>query len=366
MINQEAIRKIIPLMEAADLDALLVAPSEDMVYLAGCKPWLCERFQGLFIKKNGECFYIVNLLSGGEVRQLLGGGIRIYTWWDGEDFAQAVKKILEREGLIGKVIGTNIAVRASNVLHIQEQVNVVFKDARALINEARICKEPEELDCLRKAAQIADASIEDAWKLICPGMTENGVRQIMKKCIAENGGETGDAIVCFGPNASFPHYMPQGEGAILQEKDIMLIDFGCSYKGYQADMTRTVFFGEPTEEERSIYGIVLESNRMGEEAVAEGAYIPDIDKAARKVIEDAGYGEFFTTRLGHGIGCQPHEEPDIKQSNQRNLKRGMAFSIEPGIYIPEVLGVRIEDIVIVNENGEREVLNKVSKELKVF
>lgn len=182
----------------------------------------------------------------------------------------------------------------------------------------------------------------------------------------EFGGNGADAIVSFGANASYPHYMVSGEGAVLQEKDVLLTDFGCSYHGFQSDMTRTVFIGEPTEEEAKIYDIVLKANLAGEAAVKEGAYIPEIDKAARKVIEDAGYGQYFTTRLGHGIGYQVHESPEIKQSNRRNLEKGMAFSIEPGIYIPGVIGIRVEDIVVINEHGEREILNKVPKEMKVI
>lgn len=366
MISQEAVTKVAKLMEERNLDAFLTVPSEDLVFLSGEKPWLCERFQGLFIKKNQEMFYIVNLLSEGEIRSMLGDEIKIYTWWDGENFADVVCEVLQKEGLKGRRIGVNMAARAANILSISEKMTVYFTDARDLMNEVRIHKTPEELEYMRGAAKIADKAVLALWEVVKPGMTEQGVRTILRNYMQEFGGSNADAIVSFGANASYPHYMVSGEGAILQEKDILLTDFGCSYHGFQSDMTRTVFIGEPTEEEAEIYEIVLAANLAGEAAVREGAYIPDVDKAARKVIEDAGYGQYFTTRLGHGIGYQAHESPEIKQSNRRNLEKGMAFSIEPGIYIPGVIGVRVEDIVVINEYGEREILNKVPKEMKVL
>lgn len=366
MINQEIILKVTELMKKRNLDALLTVPSEDLVFLAGESPWLCERFQGLFLKQNGEMFYIVNLLSAGEIKSMLGEEFQIYTWWDGEDFADAVKDVFEKEGLSNARIGVNMAARAANILRISEKVPVCFTAAADLMNEVRIHKTPQEFAYMRKAAEIADRAVESLWKTVRPGMTEREVRAILRGYMEEYGGKNADAIVSFGANASYPHYMVSGEGAVLQEKDILLTDFGCSYEGFQSDMTRTVFIGEPTEEERRIYETVLQANLAGEAAVSEGAYIPDVDKAARKVIEDAGYGEYFTTRLGHGIGYHVHESPEIKQSNHRNLEKGMAFSIEPGIYIPGVIGIRVEDIVIINEQGEREILNHVPKELKVI
>lgn len=366
MVNREAAFKAAELMKERNLDALLIVPSQDLVFLAGESPWLCERFQGLFLKKNGEMFYIVNLLSEGEIRSMLGEEMKIYTWWDGEDFTDAVCRALDGEGLSGARIGVNMAARAANILSIAEKMPVHFTDARDLLNEVRIHKTSEELKLMRKSAQIADRAIEAVWKVVKPGMTEREVQTILCGYMEEYGGKDAEAIVSFGANASYPHYMVSGEGAILREKDVLLMDFGCSYQGFYSDMTRTVFIGEPTEEEKKIYETVLAANFAGEAAVLEGAYIPDVDKAARNVIEGAGYGQYFTTRLGHGIGYQVHESPEIKQSNRRNLEKGMAFSIEPGIYIPRVIGVRIEDIVVINESGEREVLNKVPKEMKVL
>ena len=366
MINKTAINKLASLLTEHGLDAILVAPSQDLEFLMGFSPFFCERFQGLFVKQNGEFFYISNLLSQEEIAKELEPDGKVYSWWDGEDYIEAVKQILQEEGLDGKLIGTSESVRAFHVLNIMSRTNVRFTGARDLLDETRIHKTPEELNALRKAAQIADEAIEIALKKIHPGMTEYQIRQTLVAEMTKLGGERAGGLICIGPNAGYPHYALNGEGRTLQERDVLLMDFGCTYQGLQSDMTRTVFFGEPSEKEKMIYETVLRANLAGEQAAVLGAYIPDIDHAARDIIQAAGYGDTFTTRLGHGIGYKVHEAPDIKQSHLRNLEKGMAFSIEPGIYLAGEFGVRIEDIVVINEAGEREVLNKFTKELLVL
>lgn len=366
MLNQKAIEKLAALEREQGLDAMLVAPSEDLEFLMGFTPFLCERFQGLFIKNNGECFYIANLLSKEEIAKEVEPEGKVYSWWDGEDYVKAVLNILEKEGLRGKTIGTSQSVRAFHVLNLMGSGEIRFVAARDLMDETRIHKSSQELDALRKAASIADEALKRALLEIRPGMSERKIREILFGKMVELGGERPEGLICTGPNTGYPHYALVGEGRTLEERDILLLDFGCTYKGFQSDMTRTFFFGEPSEKERRVYEAVLRANLAGEEAAVLGAWIPDIDRAARDVISSTGYGETFTTRLGHGIGCKCHEAPDIKQSNERRLEKGMAFSIEPGIYLAGEFGVRIEDIVVINEKGEREVLNQVNKEMTVI
>lgn len=366
MLNKTAIEKLAAIEEKYGLDAILIAPSADLQFFMGFSPYLCERFQGLFVKKNGECFYIANLLSKEEIAKEMEPDGRIYSWWDGDDYIEVVSQILEKEGLKNKVIGTSESVRAFHVLNIMQNFPVHFTSARDLLDETRIYKTRNELDSLRKAAEIADQALEKALKKIHPGMTERQIGATLFAEMAALGGKNPGGLICCGSNTGYPHYALTGNGRTLQERDILLMDFGCTVNGFYSDMTRTVFFGEPSEKEKFIYTSVLEANLVGEKAAFSGAYIPDIDRIARNVIEQTGYGNTFTTRLGHGIGCKVHEAPDIKQSNKRNLEKGMAFSIEPGIYISGKFGVRIEDIVIINENNEREVLNKFPKTLLVL
>lgn len=159
-------------------------------------------------------------------------------------------------------------------------------------------KSKDELDSLRKAAEIADQALEKALKKIHPGMTERQIGATLFAEMSALGGKNPGGLICCGPNTGYPHYALTGDGRTLQERDILLMDFGCTVNGFYSDMTRTVFFGEPSEKERSIYNSVLEANLAGEKAAFSGAYIPDIDRAARDIIEQTGYGDTFTTRLG--------------------------------------------------------------------
>ena len=195
---------------------------------------------------------------------------------------------------------------------------------------------------------------------IRPGMTEQEVKNCLFAHIKENGGINYRSIVASGPNGSYPHY--SNSNRVLQKGDAVVIDFSCEYHRVRSDMTRTIFVGEPSEFQRKIYDIVLKANEAAEAFVENGVYIPDIDACARNIITEAGYGKYFTTRVGHGIGYLAHETPFINRQTDDYLKPGNAFSIEPGIYLTGDFGVRIEDIVIINLEGEKEILNHVTKD----
>jgi Xaa-Pro dipeptidase len=152
---------------------------------------------------------------------------------------------------------------------------------------------------------------------------------------------------------------------VIEEQDMMILDFGCTYNGMFSDMSRTIFVGGITEKQKEIYAIVRAAYEAGAAAAVNGAFVPDVDKAARDIIDNAGYKECFINRLGHGIGYMIHEGPDIKKSNRRNLEPGMAFSIEPGIYIAGDVGMRVENIVMATEDGN-EILNHSSKEIIII
>jgi Xaa-Pro dipeptidase len=354
--------KLVLLMNAEKLDAVLVCPSEELKFLAGFSPMMCERFQGLFIKSSGDIFYLCNLLYAGEIKNALGD-IKIYDWFDGEVMTEAVSKILEKEGLSGKTIGVNSSAPAFNVLDIAAKANIKFVNAKPLFEEMRIIKTDEEIENLRISASIADKAFSEVIKYIKPGMKESDVKDFLFSTMMKNGGCETEGIVATGPNSSYGHYM--GGDRIIQSQDVVLLDFGCTYNGMWSDMSRTVFAGGISDEQRKIYDLCRQSTEAGEAAVFEGAFIPDIDKAARDIIDKAGYKEYFDHRLGHGIGHMIHEAPDIKASNPRKLEKGMAFSIEPGINIPGKIGMRIEDIVVVTGNGA-EVLNKSTHELIII
>lgn len=362
-MNKKYLNKLTAILTENNIDAILVAPSEEMEFLMEHNTHLCERFQALIIKNDGTYFYICNLLTVDEVQSVLGPDIKVYGWFDGDVFTDTVKKAFEDNGLIGKTIAVNSTERAFIILQLMEAMNVKFVNGKTLLEEMRMIKDEQELENLRIAARITDESYEELLQYIKPGMKEKDIADKMKDIFKAKGADEGFTMVCSGPNSSYPHY--SSDQRVIQKKDIIVLDWGCKYNNMCSDMSRTVFVGGITEEEKKAYETVRASQQAGVNAAVNGAYIPDVDAASRDIIINSGYEKYFFTRLGHGIGYSVHESPDIKKSNIRNLQPGMVFSIEPGIYIAGKFGMRIEDIVAVTEEGN-EVLNKASKDIKII
>ena len=360
-MRKEFINRLVSQMNNNGLDAVLVCPSEEMKFLLGVSPMMCERFQGLFVKSDGNLFYICNMIYKGELENDFGD-LRIVTWFDGEAMADAVYKLLEVEGLLGKKIGVNSTAPAFCILEISEKTGITFVNARSLLEEIRIIKSDEDLENLRISASITDKVFSAVIEFIKPGMLESEVRDFITSEMAKLGGTKPWALVASGPNSSFPHYT--GGSRVIKSPDVVLLDFGCAYNDMCSDMSRMIFISSATEEQKKVYDLCRRSTEVGEAACFDGAFIPDIDKASRDIIEEAGYGDAFFTRLGHGIGYMGHEAPDIKVSNPRKLEKGMAFSIEPGINLLGKFGMRIEDVVAITENGA-EILNKSTHDMVI-
>jgi len=360
-MKKQHIEKLVTLMKSEKMDAVLVCPSEELKFLIGFSPMMCERFQGMFIKSDGDIFYLCNSIYTGELELVLTEQ-RILTWYDREFMAEAVHKLLGDEGLHGKKIGVNSTAPAFNLADIAEKSGIKFVNARPILEEMRIIKSAQELENLRISASITDKVFSDVIKFIKPGMKEAEIKSFVTSEMVKHGGANPWALIASGSNSSYPHY--QGSDRVIETQDVILFDFGCAYNDMCSDMSRMVFVGEPTEEQRKIYEICRKSTEAGEAASFEGAFIPDIEKISRAVIEEEGYGEYFTTRLGHGIGFMGHEAPDIKLSNPRKLEKGMCFTIEPGINLPGKFGMRVEDVVAITENGT-EILNKSTHDMIV-
>ena len=361
MINHTLIQKVAKQLQQDQVEALFVAPSSDLVFLVGHKPYLCERFQALVITAKEELFYICNQLTEIEAKSFMENN-PVYPWIDSNGFVQTVKQAMEDYQLIGKRIAVNGAVRAFNLVKMLEEIPFTPVNGKDYLELTRIIKTSEELDNLRKSSAIVDKVFEDLITFIKPGMTEGDVNnEIIRLCALYGGEDCHGGIVAVDANAANPHYF--GNTGIIGEHAVVEMDFGCTYKGMYSDITRTVIVGEATAREKEIYNLVLQANLAGEAAAKKGAWIPDVDLAARKVIEEAGYGYEFNHRLGHGIGYAGHEAPYIHGDYKMHLDCGMAFTVEPGIYIPNEIGIRIEDVVIINEHGETEILNKCTKEL---
>lgn len=365
MLNSQYINKLTKIMKNESIAAMFIAPSEDLEFLMGFSPHMDERFQGLFITNDARIFYIVPQLNREEIQDAIGDIGKVFDWGDGEGFLDILSKAFEEYNLINKVIGVNGTARAVNMLDIKSILDVSFRNGKPMIEELRIIKSNEEIEKLREAARMADDVFEKLTRFIKPGIQEKDIRNKIEELFIEIGadGLSFEPIVASGPNSSKPHYNKASR--FIEEKDIIILDFGCKYKGLCSDISRTVFVGDISEEEKKTYDIVYRANEASEKHVREGAVAKDVDEIARKIIREEGHGQHFLNRVGHGIGYSVHEAPYITGRNERKLQKGMAFSIEPGIYIPSKFGIRIEDIVVVTENGV-EILNKAPKEVVII
>ncbi|WP_273319431.1 M24 family metallopeptidase [Vallitalea guaymasensis] len=225
------------------------------------------------------------------------------------------------------------------------------------VEKIRMIKDEEELRCIQKAASIGDLAYEHILKFVKPGVTEKEVALEIETCMKKNGAEnlSFDTIVASGLNSSKPHAEPSDKK--IEEGDFVTLDFGCIYKGYCSDMTRTFVLGKASEKQKEIYNIVLEAQLKAIEAVKAGCVGKDIDKIARDIITDKGYGDNFGHGLGHSVGLFIHEEPRFSYSDENVFTENMVVTVEPGIYVPGFGGVRIEDLVCVTKDG---IINFVS------
>lgn len=233
----------------------------------------------------------------------------------------------------------------------QESLHTELVPVSSRLDRFRQVKEPWELDRMRKAQQITDRAFAEVLTRIQAGMTEKQLQAELIYCLYKNGGEglSFDPIVVSGPNTSLPHGVA-GDRVICQG-DFITMDFGVIYQGYCSDMTRTVAVGYATEEMKKVYDTVLAAQEAGIAVSKAGATGKEIDGAARKVISDAGYGEYFGHGYGHSIGMECHEMPSCSPSGTAPMEAGMISSAEPGIYLPGKFGVRIEDLVIFTADG---------------
>ena len=221
------------------------------------------------------------------------------------------------------------------------------------VDRERWIKDDEELELIQSAQDATDRAFEDILERLAVGLSERQVAQELEHAMRRAGadGLSFDTIVAFGENAAEPHHEPNHRA--LEDGDIVKMDFGALWGGYHADMTRTVAFGAIGSELRRIYGVVQEAQQAGLDAVRAGATGGEVDAASRKVVEDAGYGEAFSHGLGHGVGLEVHEGPGLRREGTDELPAGSVVTVEPGVYVPGLGGVRIEDMVVVGDDGGR-------------
>ncbi len=348
-------------MDARDVDFLFVTPSSDLIYLLGYAAHASERLTLLGIPRDGEPFIVAPQLESmrlGDRRDL----IDVHVWSETESPIQLVGRLVE--GGEGATIAVNDQTWSGFLLGLQGEIDAgKWQSATGILRELRMIKDEHEITLLRHASKATD----EAWQEFVEtttfaGRTETEVGKDLSRLMTERGLSTSFLISASGPNSASPHYIT-GE-RIIREGEPVLFDFGGRWQHYTSDVTRMVHVGEPTDEYRRVYEIVLRANRAVLDGVRPGMPCEDVDKLARDVISDAGYGEQFIHRVGHGLGLDTHEEPYMVGGNETPLRPGMTFSDEPGIYLEGKFGVRIEDLLVVTGDGA-ESLNHAPRDIVI-
>lgn len=354
------IRKVREQMKYRKLNQLLISDPYSIWYLSGIWNEPYERMYVLYLELEGKPRLFLNRLFN--VPESTAEDFDEFFYSDSDDCVLLLANETSTLGNIG--IDKNFPARFL-IPYMDRSLYGRFFLGSDCVDELRACKDKEEIKLMKEASRINDICIQKGFDFIKAGITEKETADYIRNAFIEQGadGESFETIVSFGKNAADPHHSP--DGTVLKEGDCVLIDMGCRKNHYCSDMTRTAFFKSADEESKKIYDIVKMANEAAEAAVKPGVPLYEIDGTARDIIENAGYGEYFTHRLGHFIGQTEHEKGDVSISNRKEAKEGMIFSIEPGIYLPGKTGVRIEDLVLVTADG-CEVLNKVPKELKII
>ncbi|MEU4007833.1 aminopeptidase P family protein [Streptomyces pseudogriseolus] len=350
--------------QAADagLAGLLVAPGPDMVWLTGYTPPAdTERLTLLVLAPGRQPELVVPALEAPDAGRATGASaLTLRDWTDGKDPYALTAALLDARGRFG--VSDN--AWALHLLALQRTLPgtsyVALTEALPML---RAVKDAAELERLAAAGAAADAAFEEIRHVRFSGRLESEVAADLVGLLRRFGHSQVDfTIVASGPNGANPHH--EAGDRRIERGDMVVLDFGGLKDGYGSDTSRTVHVGEPTDEERRVHDLVREAQEAGFRAVRPGAACQDVDRAARRVIADAGYGEYFIHRTGHGIGVTTHEPPYMIEGEEQPLVPGMCFSVEPGVYLPGRFGVRIEDIVTVTEDGGRR-LNDTERELVI-
>ncbi len=361
--NKQRYQELVKRLDNEGYDALLLFPGPNIGYYTGFNIGLSERLAVALLPNTGKPTFIVNELEK-ELRGLDPWFKEKVIWREEEDPVKLLAEIMKQKGLNNAKIAIPGEAPWGWVNELEGQLpNAKFVNASDQVGYIRMIKTTQELEWIRMACDIVDKAMANSFNNLYTGMTEAELSSILTTEMRRIGGGLSFPGVLFGERAALPHGSPGKRR--LKPGDGILVDMGCTVHDYWSDITRTVFYGEPNEKQRFIYDIVLKANRAAFEEIKPGVTCENVDKAARKVIDDAGYGEYFIHRLGHGIGLEIHEAPYIVRNNKLKLESGMVFSDEPGVYINGEIGIRVEDTVTCTPNGCKS-LTRFKRSLTVY
>ena len=342
-------RRVVADAGEAGLDGLLITPGPDLVWLTGYRPTaITERLTVLVLSPDQEPTLLVPTLERPDAEAAVGApALSIEDWSDGEDPFVRASALIRADA----TMGIADSAWAMHLLGLQEALpGSVYRSLTRSLPMLRAVKDANELARLTAAGAAADAVYEQVLDVRFAGRRETEVAADLARMLREMGHEQVDfTVVGSGPNGANPHH--EAGDRTIEAGDAVVLDFGGLMHGYGSDTSRTVSVGEPSARVREVHEVVRLAQQAGVDAVRPGVACQEVDRAARSVIADAGYGDRFIHRTGHGIGTTTHEPPYMIEGEEQPMVPGMCFSVEPGIYLPGDFGVRIEDIVTVTETG---------------
>lgn len=341
-------------MAEREIDALLLSVGHDLPYLTGYTAMPLERLTMLVVPRDAGATMVIPALEAPRVREV-PGVFDMLPWGETQDPTAIVARLASGAQRIA--VGDQMWARFLVEL-LPQLPGAAFTRAVDVVGPLRMAKDQAEIDALAAAGAAVDRIAGELQRGEIPlvGRTEAEVSAHLGRRIIEEGHDKVNfAIVAAGENAASPHHHPGSR--VIGNNEIVLCDFGGTMAGYCSDTTRCVFTGEPSGDVAEAYAVLHEAQRVGAEAGMVGTPCQDVDRATRQVIADAGFGEFFIHRTGHGIGMEEHEDPYIVEGNTLALEAGHAYSVEPGIYVPGKWGMRLEDIVVATPHGPRSLNN---------
>ncbi len=350
----ERLARVRDAMAANDVDALLLSVGHDLPYLTGYTAMPLERLTMLVVPRDAAATMLIPALEAPRVRDV-PGVFDLLPWGETQDPTAIVARLAGGAQRIA--VGDQMWARFLVEL-LPQLPGAEYTRAVDVVGPLRMSKDQAEIDALAAAGAAVDRIAGELQRGEIPlvGRTEAEVSAHLGRRIIEEGHDKVNfAIVAAGENAASPHHHPGSR--VIGTNEIVLCDFGGTMAGYCSDTTRCVFTGEPTAEVAEAYEVLFEAQRVGAAAGVVGTPCEDVDRATRKVIDDAGFGQYFIHRTGHGIGLEEHEDPYIVEGNSLPLEAGHAYSVEPGIYVPGKWGMRLEDIVVATDAGPRRLNN---------
>lgn len=349
-MHEARLRKVLNDVQAEGLDGLMVLPGPNMTYLTGFTTKSLERFTAAIYPSEGEQFIVVPKLDE-EKASKLSTMRKVYAWTDEEGPIETLRRSMKETGLTNGTVGCEGSVTLSIMETVKRAVpGIEFRNVSSLLQKHRVVKDEEEIQRTKEASKILEKAMRSGMETLHEGLTERDVGfHIAQEMIRLGADQAVFCMVQSGPNSAMPHH-EAGERKI-RNGDAIVIDCVCNYKGYHADITRSLMLGGATDEYGKIYRIVLDAQENAIKSVKPDVSAQAIDGVARQTITRQGYGQFFIHRTGHGLGLEVHEDPHIRQGNPSPVVTNMIFTVEPGIYVPGKFGIRIEDNIIVAKDG---------------